>query len=84
MSRYKKRKALEILYGAISTCIGILLLEFSEYPAAGVPFLVLGSCWSLVSLVYMLFEYEEDDASPMGFFNFNAGQIDSDKYHRIK
>ncbi|WP_196159870.1 hypothetical protein [Reinekea sp. G2M2-21] len=84
MSRYKVRKLYEIVLSIIATAIGVVLLKYFKYPAWGVPFLCWGSFWCLYATIYFLFEYEEDDAGSSGLFNFNAGQVDSEKYRRIK
>jgi len=82
MTRYKKQKWKEILISSLCAIFGATLLEFTAIPALGALFLIFGSFWCFYAFIYLVGEYEEDEANSQGLFNFNAGKIDSDKHRR--
>jgi len=84
LSRYKKKKLIGMLVSSLILGLGIVLLEYSAMPALGVPFMTMGSFALFYFVLYFFFEYEEDDASSTGLFNWNAGQVNSDDYRKIK
>lgn len=76
LSRYKKRMLAGLALSVFIMILGLLAVRFFLYPVLGVPFAIGGGFAGFYFLLYLLGEYEEDEADPRTLTKIANGHIE--------
>jgi hypothetical protein len=76
LSAYKKRMLRGFLLSLTAVGLGAAIITYSPYPVFGIPFLLGGGFASFFYFIYMVGEYEEDDADARTISQIANGYVE--------